>query len=98
VVPVCVQIMTANGLTSCAAFTISPAATTPTTLTLMSSANPSIFGQAVTLTATISPTTATGNVTFYDGTTVLGIRTIAGGQAALTTTALAPGARSLKTY
>ncbi|MEI6043722.1 MAG: Ig-like domain repeat protein, partial [Chloroflexota bacterium] len=34
-------------------------------------ASPSLYGQVVTLTATISPTTATGTVTFKDGTTTL---------------------------
>lgn len=56
-----------------------------TSVVLLISANPSILGQSSTLTATVSPSTAVGKVTFYDGTTVLGTRTIAGGQAALTT-------------
>ena len=49
------------------------AATAGTTLT--SSANPSVFGQNVTLSATVTPaiggTIPTGSVTFLDGTTVL---------------------------
>jgi hypothetical protein len=45
-----------------------------TTTTLVSSANPSAFGQVVTFTATVSaPTrTPTGTVIFYDGSTQLG--------------------------
>ena len=50
------------------------------------------------MTATISPSSATGNVTFYDGTTILGIRKLASGTATLTTALLPAGARSLKVY
>jgi hypothetical protein len=65
---------------------------------LSSSANPSVFGKNVTLTATITPATAFGNVTFYDGSTVLGSRPISGGRAVLTTSQLAAGVRTLKVY
>jgi uncharacterized repeat protein (TIGR01451 family) len=44
------------------------------------------------------PAGATGKVTFYDGTTVLGISTISGAQATLITTLLASGTRSLRAY
>ncbi len=47
-----------------------------TTTSLTSSPNPSAYGQSVTLTATVSPSsgtgTPTGSVTFMDGTTSLG--------------------------
>jgi uncharacterized protein YjdB len=33
-------------------------------ITLTSSTNPSVFGRAVALTATVTPSTATGSVTF----------------------------------
>ena len=69
-----------------------------TVTTLTSSANPAEFGHAVTLTATVAPSTATGKVTFYDGTTVLETETLASGKAVFTTTLLASGARSLKAY
>ncbi|SPF40037.1 exported hypothetical protein [Candidatus Sulfopaludibacter sp. SbA4] len=36
------------------------------------------FGGTVTLTATVTPAGATGKVTFYDGTTILGIGTLSG--------------------
>ncbi len=55
----------------------------PTTTALAAAPNPSTFGQPVTLTATVSPSAATGQVTFYDGTTVLGVGTLAGGTATL---------------
>src|SRR5208337_4043616 len=71
---------------------------TPSSVTLVSSANPSQLGQAVTLTATVSPSSATGLVTFYDGTTMLGTQPLISGQAELTTGLLASGARLLKAY
>ena len=40
----------------------------PTAIDLASSQNPSIYGQSLTLTATVGPSTVTGTVTFYDGT------------------------------
>lgn len=74
------------------------ASQTLTTTTLVSSLSPSILGQSVTLTATVSPAAAPGSVTFYDGTTVLGTSTLAGGQAVLRTTLLPFGTRPLKAY
>ena len=67
----------------------------PTTTSLMSSLNPSTFGQAVTFTAAVTagatPVTA-GSVTFRDGTTVLGTVDLnASGQAAFTTSTLSGG-------
>src|SRR5205823_1159861 len=50
------------------------------TTTLASSSNPSVFGQSVTFTATVSPGTATGTVTFMDGASTLGTGTLASGQ------------------
>src|SRR6202043_1954882 len=47
-----------------------------TTTSVSSSTNPSIFGQSVTLTATVTPLngsgTPSGTVNFYDGTTTIG--------------------------
>jgi hypothetical protein len=42
-------------------------AKTNTTTTLSSSANPSTYGSSVTFTATVSPSAATGTVTFKNG-------------------------------
>ncbi len=70
-----------------------PLATTATTLG--SSANPSNPGQSVTLTATVTPSTATGTVTFYDGATSLGTGTLSAGSSTFATSALASGAHSL---
>lgn len=65
----------------------------PTTTGLTASVNPSVFGQSVTFTATVSSSsgTPTGTVVFKDGATVLGTRTLSSGQASLTTTSLAVG-------
>ena len=70
----------------------------PTTTTLVSSANPSTSGESVTFTATVTPTTGatpTGTVTFKDGTTTLGTGTLSGGVATFTTTTLAVGSNSI---
>src|SRR5207253_3200684 len=56
----------------------------PTSTGLASSPNPSTFGQSVALTATVSPSTATGTVTFKDGSTSLGTGTLSNGTATLT--------------
>lgn len=69
-----------------------------TTLTLSTSANPVVLGQPLTITATVAPTAATGKVTFYYGTTVLGTRTLSGGQATLTTSLLPAGTQPVKAY
>ena len=61
------------------------ASTTATTTTLAASTATPVEGASVTLTATISPTAATGTVTFYDGTTTLGTGTLSSGSATLTT-------------
>src|SRR5437879_2528107 len=63
-----------------------------------SSNNPSIFGSAVTLTATVTSSTTsipTGTVTFNDGATVLGPGTLSGGTATLTTSGLGAGVHSI---
>ena len=69
-----------------------------TTTALVSSVNPSSFGQSTTFTATVSGTggTATGTVTFKDGATTLGTGTLDGfGQTTLSTSALAVGSHSI---
>ena len=71
-----------------------------TTTGVVSSAAPSVFGQPVTMTATVGGVapgagTPTGTVTFNDGTTNLGNPDLAGGQASLTTAALSIGPHNL---
>jgi autotransporter-associated beta strand protein len=65
---------------------------TVTSLSVTSSANPSVVGVAVTFTATINGVAPTGSVSFMDGATLLGTGTISAGQATLTSTALTLGA------
>ncbi len=60
-----------------------------------SNPNPSVYGQSVTLSATVVPSTATGMVMFYDGTTSLGTATLVNGTATLATTALPVGANEI---
>lgn len=69
-----------------------------TTTTLASSPNPSVYGQAASLTATVQPpsgVSTTGTVTFFDGTNSLGSATLTGNTAQLTIASLAAGTRSL---
>ena len=66
-----------------------------TTTTIASSANPGTFGQSITLTATVKPATATGTITFNDGTTKLGTATIANGTAAFSSASLTVGTHSI---
>jgi hypothetical protein len=68
---------------------------TSTTTSLASSPNPSAYGQAVTLTATVSPSSATGTVTFHDGPATLGTGTLSKGVATLVVSTLAAGSHSL---
>lgn len=64
-------------------------------LNLASSLNPSLVGDSVTFTATLSPVTA-GSVTFKNGASTLGTATLdSTGVATFTTSALAAGAHSI---
>ncbi len=63
-----------------------------TTTNVMSSANPSVYGQSVTFTATVAANapgggTPTGTVTFKDGSTTLGTGALSNGGVATYTTA-----------
>jgi uncharacterized repeat protein (TIGR01451 family) len=67
-----------------------------TTTTLTSAPNASVFGQLVTLTATVTASppgsgTPTGNVTFFDGGVSLGAGTLNNGVATFATTTLSVG-------
>ena len=67
----------------------------PTTTTLAASANPSVFGQPVVFTASVSPATAIGTVTFTNGAVVIGTGTVVSGKAKLSTATLAPGVHAI---
>jgi hypothetical protein len=65
-----------------------------TSITLTASPNPSMTGQSVTFTATVTSSTTgtpTGSVTFKFGTKTLGTAALSAGVAMLTTTSLATG-------
>jgi sugar lactone lactonase YvrE len=69
-----------------------------TTTTLVAAPNPAIAGQSVVFTATITPAptgTPAGTVSFYNGTTLLGMGTVASGIATFTTSSLPAGGLSL---
>ncbi len=75
-----------------------PAFSTSTSAT--SSLDPSTFGQAVAVTATVSPTDGGGTVTFYDGTSAIcsGVTltsTTSGYQATCSTSSLGTGTHSI---
>jgi uncharacterized repeat protein (TIGR01451 family) len=75
------------------------AAPTPTTTSIASSADPSVYGQSVTFTATVAPTsgsgTPTGTVTFTDGSTTLGTSGLSAGKATLTTSSLSVASHTI---
>lgn len=76
--------------------TIVPAATTTTTSLAASPASPQPPGTAVTLTATVSPTSAAGSVQFKNGTANLGAPVqVSGGTASTTVSNLPTGTNSL---
>jgi hypothetical protein len=67
---------------------------------VVSSVNPSVFGQQVTFTATVTAVapgagTPTGTVTFKDGATTIGTGTLSGGVATFVTSALSVAAHSI---
>lgn len=67
-----------------------------TTNTLVSSANPSTLGNAVTFTATVTPAPTNGEiVTFYDSSTVIGTGALNAGRATFSTSQLSAGTHYL---
>jgi hypothetical protein len=73
----------------------------PTTTALAAAPNPTLVGQPVTFTATVTPSATTGlvptgTVTFFDGTTPIGSAPVASnGVAALTVSNLVAGAHTI---
>jgi hypothetical protein len=66
-----------------------------TSTTLAALPNPSIPGQSVTFTATVTPAAASGTVNFMEGNTSLGSATLSNGSASFSTSALAAGAHAV---
>ena len=79
------------GLAGCDGFFIS----STTTTTLTSSATTATYGASVVLTAKVVSASATGTVTFYDGTTELGTVTLVSGAGTYTAATLADGTHLL---
>jgi hypothetical protein len=76
-------VVTVNGVASNASVFTVTASKTNTSTGLVSSLNPSAYGSIVTFTATVTPSQATGTVTFKDGSTQIGTGTLSGGVATL---------------
>jgi hypothetical protein len=64
-------------------------------VTATSSLNPAVSGQAVTFTAAVTPSAATGTVQFKDGAAVLGSAAVSGGAAAFAISTLSVGSHSI---
>jgi hypothetical protein len=70
---------------------------TPSTTKLASSPNPSIFGQSVTFTASVSSSSGnpTGSVAIYEGSTMLGTGTLVNGIATIPVSTVPVGSNSI---
>lgn len=66
-----------------------------TTTSLKSDQNPSANGETVTLTATITPSSATGRAEFFDGDISLGTEAFSGGKATLRVSDLGIGSHNI---
>ena len=66
-----------------------------TVTSLSASTNTSVAGQSVTFIANVTPTSATGSVTFKDGSKVLGTAALSNGSASLTINNLAVGSHNI---
>jgi len=69
----------------------------PTSTSVVSSLNPSTYGQKVKFTATVTSSygSPTGTVTFYDGANAIGIAGLSGSQASVATAGLTGGTHSI---
>ena len=73
-------------------------ASASTTTSLVSSANPSVYGKSVTFTATVHPSTSgtpTGTITFKDGAATLATVALAGNAASFSTSTLTAQSHSI---
>jgi sugar lactone lactonase YvrE len=67
----------------------------PTSTSLTSDKTSTIYGQIINFTATVSPSTATGTVTFMDGSVLLGVVPLSAGQARLSIATLGAGTHNV---
>ena len=85
-----------SSMSAAQSYVVNPVPATPTTTTLgVGPTSPAAFGAFVTMTATVTPSTATGNVQFFDGTTMLVSVAASSGTASFSTSTLASGSHSL---
>ena len=66
-----------------------------TSTAVSSPSDPSVFGQPITLNASVLPSDATGTVAFSEGATAFGTSTLSGGSASRTINGLSVGSHSL---
>jgi hypothetical protein len=66
-----------------------------TAIALSASAATAAQGGDLTFTASVTPATATGTVTFFDGSTALGTNALSSGTATMSTSSLATGSHSI---
>jgi hypothetical protein len=73
------------------------AAALPTTVAVTSNLNPSVFGQPVTLTGTVTcgALMPTGTASFFDGVVLMGVVPLSGGTATVLTSSFSVGAHSI---
>jgi hypothetical protein len=93
-----IALVTAPLLSGCGDFWQAPGGSTGTTAsstTLTAGTNSLTINESVLLTATVSPTAATGTVTFYNGTATIGTGTLSSGTATLSTSFSAAGTESI---
>ena len=75
--------------------TVTPATLAPTTTSLSASSTSLAAGMSLVLTAKVSSSSATGTVTFYNGTTDLGMGPLSSGVATFTIATLVAGTYSI---
>src|SRR3984957_4419864 len=84
-----------SSTSSAGAVQVNGAALQTSTVTLAASATTAVSGQSITLTATVTPASATGTLSFKDGNTALGSATLASGKGVLAVSTLSVGTHSL---
>ena len=87
----------ADGASTSSAVSVTVNGTQPQTTAVTMTASPVYAGsgQSVSLTATVTPTAATGTISFQDGNTAIGSSTLASGKAVLAVSTLSVGTHSL---
>ena len=89
-----IYVASASYATSTSSPATSVTVTSPTTTTLGASPASTALGSVVTLTASVLPSAATGNVAFFDNGVSLGTSALASGTATLAVTTLTVGAHA----